>query len=301
MKGFKHFFPVPPINTPELTIRGIGVQEHMPSCIIDRPHGTRIADYLFMLFYDPVVVGVGEKIISQPAETMMIWRPGCAQYYGNRERPYNHSWMHCNGTIIRSLLRQTRLPLNQPFRLSDPAVVERGLLAVHGELTSHARPDGRIVRNLVENFLREIARLANRPLQAPGECPASLLRARHYIESEYAAPITLEQLARMAHLSIPQFCLLFRRHFKTSPIAHLICQRMHRAACLLHDQNLKVSDVARQTGYEDLFYFSKLFKKHYGASPRALRQMAWGNRSEHSPIHQTPRPTTRPARNRGAR
>lgn len=283
MKGFKHFFPVPPINTPELTIRGIGVQEHMPGCIIDRPHGTRIPDYLFMFFYDPVVVGVGKKILPQPAETMMIWRPGCAQYYGNRERPYNHSWMHCNGTIIRSLLRQNRLAPGKPFRLPDPAIMERNLLAIHGELTGHARPDGRIVRNLVENLLREIARMARHPFQSPGECPRTLLQARHYIESEYAAPITLQQLAHMAHLSIPQFCLLFRRYFKTSPIAYLICQRMHRAACLLHDQNLKISDVARQTGYEDLFYFSKLFKKHYGASPLALRQIARGRNHGRQP------------------
>jgi len=60
MQGFKHFFSVPPIQTPALTIRGIGVQEHMPACIIDRPHGTKTRDYLFMLFYDQVVVGGGK-------------------------------------------------------------------------------------------------------------------------------------------------------------------------------------------------------------------------------------------------
>ncbi|MFH1477378.1 MAG: AraC family transcriptional regulator [Verrucomicrobiota bacterium] len=276
MQGFKHFFPVPPIDSPALTIRGIGVQEHMPSCIIDRPHGTRVRDYLFMLFYDQVAVGAGKKIMPQPAETMMIWTPGRTQYYGNREHPYNHTWIHCDGTLIRSLLKHNRLPLNKPFRLSDPAVMERHLLAIYQELTSHARPDTVIVRNIIENMLREIARIINSSPPTAGTCPPALLKVRHYIEAEYSEPITLPQLAIMAHMSVPHFCLQFKKHFKTSPIAYLIRQRMHQAAYFLQDKNLKVSTVAQQVGYDDLFYFSKLFKKHYGASPRALRQMAAG-------------------------
>lgn len=274
MQGFKHFFPVPPIKTPELTIRGIGVQEHMPACIIDRPHGTRMPDYLFMLFYDQVFIGAGERPMLQEGETMMIWTPGRAQYYGNREHPYNHTWMHCDGTIIRSLLRRNRLPLNHPFRLSDPAVMERHLLAIHHEVTSHARPDAVIVRNIIENLQRETARLANPSPRKPDACSPALLKVRHFIESEYEKSITLAQLSSMAHMSVPRLCAEFKKHFKTSPIAYLIRQRMHQAVYFLRDNNLKISVVAEKVGYDDLFYFSKLFKKYYGASPRTYRQTA---------------------------
>ena len=272
MQGFKHFFPVPPIQTPQLTIRGIGVQEHMPACIIDRPHGTRVRDYLLMLFYDPVFIGAGGKPSLQDGETMMIWAPGRAQYYGSREHPYNHTWMHCDGTIVRSLLRHNHLPFNKPFRLSDPAVMERHLLAIHRELTSRAKPDVVIVRNLVENLLREIARIVNASPRTPDACPPALLKVRHYIESEYDQSITLEQLADMAHMSVPHLCLQFKKHFKTSPIAYLIRQRMHQAAYFLQDKNIKISAVASQVGYDDLFYFSKLFKKYFGVSPRLMHR-----------------------------
>jgi len=274
MQGFKHFFPVPPIQTPSLTVRGIGVQEHMPSCVIDRPHGTRVPDYLFMLFYDPVFIGAGEKASLHPGETMMIWTPGRAQYYGNREGKYNHTWMHCDGAFIRCLLRQNRLPLNKPFRLADAAVMERHLLTIHHELTNQLKPDERIVKNLIENLLREISRLVNSLSRKQAVCPQGLLKVRHYIESEYSAPITLKELAAMANMSIPHLCLQFRKHFKTSPIAYLIRQRMHQAAYFLQDKNMKVAVVAQNVGYEDYFYFSKLFKKHFGVSPRALRRLA---------------------------
>ena len=274
MNGFKHFFPDPPVNTPELTIRGIGVQEHMPQCIIDRPRGTRVPDYLFMLFYDPVMVGAGQKPVRQPCETMMIWTPGRAQYYGNRTRPYKHSWMHCNGAVIRTLLRQNRLALNKPFQISDPAVMERSLLAIHHELTSCLKPDAVIVRNLVENLLRGLARLIHNSRTGAEVCPPALLKVRRHIESEYDSPLRLEVLAGMAHMSVPHLCLLFKRYFKTSPIAYLIRQRMHQAAYFLQDKNLKVATVASKVGYDDLFYFSKLFKKHYGVGPRAMRRLS---------------------------
>lgn len=276
MKGFKHFFAFPPINTLALTLRGIGVQEHMPACIIDRPHGTKARDYLFMLFYDPIIVDGGNRHLPEPAGTMMIWTPGRAQYYGNLEHPYNHTWMHCDGTLIRSWLKRNRLPLNKPFRLADPALMERHLLAIYQELTSHAKPDAVIIRNLIENLLREIARLVNAAPRNKEACPPALLKVRQYLEAEYSSPITLQQLALMTHLSVPHFCLQFKKHFKTSPIAYLIQQRMHQAAYYLQDKNLKVSAVAHQVGYDDLFYFSKLFKKYYGSSPRALRQLTTG-------------------------
>lgn len=271
MKGFKHFFSVPPVRSPNLTIRGIGVQEHMPPCIIDRPHGT--GDHLLMLFYDSVRVGGKDKPAQQSGNTLMIWTPGQWQYYGDETNPYVHTWIHCDGRFIRSLLRTTRLPCGRPFAVPDPAIMERHLLAMHEELTRHARPDVVIVKNLLENWLRETARLISRKEEAPG-IPMPFLAVRHFIESEYAQAISLPDLAKRAHLSVPHFCAEFKRHFGAPAIDYLIRQRMHQAAYLLKDRNLRVKEVARRVGYEDLYYFSRLFRKHYGVSPRAFRTPA---------------------------
>ncbi len=47
-------------------------------------------------------------------------------------------------------------------------------------------------------------------------------------------------------------------------------RRLHPAAYLLHEVNLSVTEVGRAVGYDDLFHFSKLFKKAHGAAPRAI-------------------------------
>ncbi len=269
MRGFKHFFATLPIKTTDLTIRGIGVQEHMPPCMINRPRGT--GDYLIMVFHDPVWIRSGAEPRHHPPQTLMIWTPGQYQYYGNRERPYNHTWIHCDGIWINTLLKNNQLPRNKPVPLSDPALMDRALLAIHAELTNHSCPDAMIVRNLLDNWFREMARL-RRGKDDPKSPPQVFLTIRQHLESEYARPIRLSQLAQLAHQSAPYFCSTFKEHFGVSPIDYLIRHRMHQAAYWLQDQNLNVTEVAQRVGYEDLFYFSKLFKKHFGVSPLAYRK-----------------------------
>jgi AraC family transcriptional regulator, arabinose operon regulatory protein len=269
MRGFGHIFAVPPLRSATLTLHGLGVQEHMPPCAIDRPHGTD--GWLFMLFYDPVAIGAGRAPAACPADTLMLWAPGRPQYYGNLTHRFTHTWVLCDGTLIRKLIRVNRLPVGQPIACADPTLIERCLLAVHAEISRPDRPDPIIVGNLLENFLRETAR-SLRTASGPPTPPHELLEARHYLESQYDQPITLQTLAARAHLSVSHFSCLFHHHFGAPPIDYLIRHRLHQAAYLLRDRNLKVSEVARRVGYHDLYHFSRIFKKHFGLSPRAMRK-----------------------------
>lgn len=269
MRRFKHFFAVPPLQTRRLTIRGIGVQEAMPACVVDRPRGT--GDYLLMYFYDPVWAACAELPTPQPAGTLMIWSPSRWQYYGDRGKPFTHSWMHCDGVIIRTLLKETGVPVDKPVRLADASIIERHLLAIYDELTRQSRPDAMIVRNLLDNMCRQIAR-ALREAGRERPIPESMLAARHLLESEYERPLTLAELAEHAGLSVSHFIELFHRHFGAAPHEYLRRHRMHQAAYLLRDRNTAVKEVARRVGYTNASSFSELFKQHFGVTPTAFRQ-----------------------------
>ncbi len=76
--------------------------------------------------------------------------------------------------------------------------------------------------------------------------------------------LLLEELGcSYAHL-----CRLFRRRYGVPPLVFLQSLRITRAKLLLREPNARVSDVAYQLGFEDLSYFSQLFRKFAGASPR---------------------------------
>jgi len=237
--------------------------------MVQRPHGT--PDYLIMLFHDAAVAATGCSNGTPEAEGfMMIWPPGKPQYYGNPAQRFNHSWIHCEGSKIKRMLRLSGLPLLTPFHVPEPSPFQQCLLDVHRELVSYVMPDLRIVENLLENCLRELSRQIA-PQEKQRRVPERLLAARQFINDHSSQPLTLSDLAKSAGMSAPYFCSQFRKFFGIAPVEYLIQHRMFHAAQLLADRNLTIAEIAAQVGYNDPFFFSRTFKKHFGQSPREMR------------------------------
>ena len=88
----------------------------------------------------------------------------------------------------------------------------------------------------------------------------------------FSEPITLAQLAELAHFSEIHFYRKFKQLFGMPPIEYLMQIRLRMAKFLLLDNNLNITDIARRTGYTNFGYFSVLFKRHFGVSPRDMRK-----------------------------
>jgi len=258
-----------PLDTAELKIGAMGVQEQMPPGLVHRSTGTH--GYLFMLFYESVELDVAGN--SVPPRTLILWGPGHAHLYGNRARRWKHTWIHCDGTVIAPLIRALNLPLGVPIYDADPAVAEHYFLALYRELTGPHTPDVVIAKNTLESFLREVRR-RREGHRVGAQPPERLLKVKNYIEAHSEEPIRLADLAERAALSPQYLCSVFKRYFGVTPINLLIRQRMQRAQYLLQDENLSVGEVGARVGYEDIFQFSKLFKKHMGVSPSRIRRPA---------------------------
>jgi transcriptional regulator GlxA family with amidase domain len=165
-------------------------------------------------------------------------------------------------------IRATGLPTNEVM-LADASTFEATIEALHSELTGPA-PDPVIAGNLLENWLRRVARDWARPMLQP---PARLLALRAWMDQYSHEPLRPSDLAKQAGISAPHLSSEFRRHFGVSPIEYLIRQRLARARYLLRDQNLSIGEIARQVGYDDVQYFSKLFRRRFDHSPRAMRNI----------------------------
>jgi AraC family transcriptional regulator of arabinose operon len=268
MPAIKRFYD-PPIGADALRINGIGVQEAMPPCDVDRPLGT--GDFLFMVFYDDVRIGGAEGLSWYAPNYIRIWLPGAAHRYGNPKRAWSHSWLHCDGSFVKKTLEKERIETRSPIGLADASFVDRHLLAMHHEITAHQTPDMVIVRNHLQNWIREIGR-ALRGDQSAGNVPQHLADLRMHLEAHYREHVTLKDLASRANISVPHLCSEFKKHFGVPVIDYVIRRRMHEAAYLLHDHNLNITEIAQRVGYDDIYHFSKLFKKHYGKSPRNVRK-----------------------------
>ena len=99
-----------------------------------------------------------------------------------------------------------------------------------------------------------------------------LEKARRFIEARFDQPFSLRDTAAQAHLSPAHFCFCFTRQFGAPPRAYAMRLRLRRAAQLLANRQFTVYQVAQQVGCPDPFYFSRLFRKHYGQSPTEYRR-----------------------------
>lgn len=99
-----------------------------------------------------------------------------------------------------------------------------------------------------------------------------------WIEAHAAHDIDLDVLARQAGLSVYHYLRVFSLVLGVTPHQYLLRCRLRRAAQLLANEDLPVTDIALEVGFADLSNFIRSFRRASGISPRAYRQTARGDR-----------------------
>jgi AraC-like DNA-binding protein len=98
-----------------------------------------------------------------------------------------------------------------------------------------------------------------------------LLRARDLADRLYAEPVTVDDMARVAHLSSAHFSREFRRTFGESPHQYLLTRRLERAAALLRTTDWSVARICIAVGVQSQATFTTSFRTHFGQTPTAYR------------------------------
>lgn len=130
-----------------------------------------------------------------------------------------------------------------------------------GQITAMRR------RLLIQELMLAIL-LDFRSQNITGDTNAAIDKTQDYISWHYREPLTLEQLAQMAGLSVSHYSRLFKKSTGYSPIDYLTHIRVDRAKELLVLSGYRLKSIADSVGYADEFYFSRIFKKIEGISPR---------------------------------
>lgn len=108
------------------------------------------------------------------------------------------------------------------------------------------------------------------PIQTPRSHKrvVQLKQALEFIESSYTSQVTLEEISQSVNMSPKYFCRFFQEMTHRTPIDYLNYYRIERACYQLLTTDQSITDVAYSSGFNDLSYFIKTFKKYKGTTPK---------------------------------
>ena len=126
----------------------------------------------------------------------------------------------------------------------------------------------RALLNCVELYFQE------RERSADVQYSEHVLRAMQYIRKEYIRDISVAQIAQAAAVSEGHLRRLFKQELGMSVIDYLTEYRVQRAKVLLRDHTKNASVIWQETGFSSPQYFSYVFKRKEGVSPREYQKAA---------------------------
>ncbi len=101
-----------------------------------------------------------------------------------------------------------------------------------------------------------------------------MLRARDAMDRDYAQPLDIARLARIAHVSEAHFIRTFRATFGETPHRYLQRRRVERAMFMLRESDRSVTEICFDVGFASLGTFSRTFTEIVGDPPTTYRWRA---------------------------
>jgi len=89
----------------------------------------------------------------------------------------------------------------------------------------------------------------------------------HIMETNFSFNLKLDEYAKMCHRSLSKFKRDFFNHYNTTPGKWLLCRRLDYAASLILNNNSNITQIAFESGFEDVSHFSRVFKEKFNSSP----------------------------------
>jgi len=200
--------------------------------------------------------------------------PGPRFQYGRRDgRTWHHHYVAFRGPRMRAFLARGLFPADRrpPFgTISNPEKFHAFFDQLIAFLDNGGGQTAQAV-HLLEGLLlclheNEIKNTQYLPHIGSFRGLAEAIRKQPQNEWDF------KNEARNLNVSEPHFRRLFRKINACSPARFLNQSRLARGAELLRSTNLPVKTVAEQTGFYDVYYFSKLFRRHYFLAPGKYRR-----------------------------
>lgn len=249
----------------DLFISACGYQHFMTKDYsIKRPNGRD--DYQLLYLYS----GTGDFYLNgawqtMPAGSIILYRPHEPQihnYYA-QENPEIY-WIHFVGADSSSFIEE--------YQIQNTCIGKhRTLKHLFDEIIIELQLHKPMFHQIAVSDFQKLLALVNRFMQAQEQTASGNDQIDHLLvrlNKHYMEPWDIKKMADFCHLSTDYFSHQFKQATGSSPISFLNHLRIEHAKEMLLTENLTVSEISELVGYHDPLYFSRIFKKISGISPK---------------------------------
>ena len=227
------------------------------------------------------VVYAGRMVLIQPRQEQRY------EYFGE-DKPEVY-WVHFTGSDVKNMLRRYQIPMDDPIFYSGASSTYTYLFK---EMIHELQTCRTGYEELLTMYLKQIFLLVQRTRQEERPTVSTYIQeemeyARRYFNEHYNEPISIQEYAESRNMSVCWFQRNFKQIVKHTPMQYLLTIRVNNAASLLETTNYGLAEIATIVGYEDPLYFSRLFRKIKGVSPRDYRKLVQEGKQEHDQQEET--------------
>ena len=208
-----------------------------------------------------------------PGDMLHCWKGIPHRYWAEKENPWTIFWFHLQGKEVEGLLKEAGLEIRHPV-LSlgiSPQIISlfREILDVMKEGNHYQ--SALYISSLARQILSTEVYLkhqSHKPLEEDSQFKEIL----KYLSEHLNESIDIPTMAKHCHLSSSYFIRKFKTKFGYSPVEYFNRLKVQSACHLLSVSDRSIKEICFSLGYEDPLYFSRLFSKVMGKSPREYRR-----------------------------
>ena len=222
----------------------------------------------------------GRRFSVQSGEMFLIPKNQIAYYQADEAMPWYYAWIGFDGAWGRGVLDEMGMGLTRPVAdMRDTARVYSLVSAMRAVMFDEL---GYIP--LLSGALELLSEMLSGPkARAPYDDEPPLFTTGQrmdqrvndiilYLEKHYTERLSVEAIAEQYGVSRPYISEQFRKRTGKSLKAYITDLRMRHACMLMTDTHLSIHTIAERCGYVDPLFFSRLFRKTYGLSPKAYKE-----------------------------
>lgn len=199
------------------------------------------------------------------------------QYGSSDQAPWSIYWAHFKGAkasyISKQLPGVIPIEMDNNSRIGDRIAFFDELLNVLESETDEATVNyvNLSFNHLMSSFLYVKTYRDAKHAQRKAENTFFISLATHYMNENIENKLTLSDLASRFGYSESYLYRLFFKETQYAPMNYFLHMKIERACQLLLNTNMKINQIALKLGFDDPYYFSRIFKKIAGSSPKAYR------------------------------